>query len=324
MGSQPGFSVTQIGIRIFLLPLPAQFGFVNKELSLTPDRVASVHLGTLVELLSKSALSGFQSLISQLLNKTFSQYLAHPDFLTIFYQHFFDQLRSLNLSQLSTAIGVMINSLESRQTFITSTVWDGESHLPLAVPRSLVWNYISMLSVVTLASTKLMFLFNPQPSWQFNLIPPGRTFNTKLILPTPLPKLIGLPGTTKLYSLISLPQSLPDAVTINDQPVAAYHVTTEHGLTVLGVLVDTPPATIAQLVVRWHQPLVAPSRFHYQLDIPNQPGQLPYPLSVTVTYPKWWFATTITTPALASAGRLQYNERLSHYLHFDVDFAQEY
>ncbi len=298
--------------------------FVNKELSLTPDRVASVHLGTLVELLSEVGplrLSELNLTVTK--QNFFSQYLAHPDFLTIFYQHFFDQLRSLNLSQLSTAIGVMINSLESRQTFITSTVWDGGVAPPpcrSSLPCLELYFY-AVSSNVGINKTNVSIQPTAQLAIQLNTSRADFQYQanfTHTSSQTNWPS-----GHNKNYIRLYLsPQSLPDAVTINDQPVAAYHVTTEHGLTVLGVLVDTPPATIAQLVVRWHQPLVAPSRFHYQLDIPNQPGQLPYPLSVTVTYPKWWFATTITTPALASAGRLQYNERLSHYLHFDVDFAQ--
>ena len=130
-------------------------------------------------------------------------------------------------------------------------------------------------------------------------------------------------GHYKNYLRLYLsPQSEPDAVLINGQPAPDYYVTAERGLVVLGVLIDTPPATTTKLTVRWHQPLVLSSRFHYQLDIPNQPGQSPYPLTVTVTYPQGWFATTAATPTLASAGLLQYNQPLSRPLRFDIDFAK--
>lgn len=298
--------------------------FVNKELSLSPDRIASVHLGTLVELLSEVGplrLSELNLTVTK--QNFFSQYLAHPDFLSVFYQHFFDQLRSLNLNQLSNVVGVVISSLESRQSFITSTVWNGEVTPPAcrsALPC--VESYFYAVSSNTgVNKTNIFIQSTAQLAVQLDTTRADFQYQTSF---THTSSQTNWPsGHYKNYIRLYLPsQSQPDAVLINGQQATTYYVTTEHGLVVLGVLVDTPPASTTQLVVRWHQPIVLTSRFHYQIDIPNQPGQLPYPLSVSVTYPKGWFATTATTPTLASAGQLQYNERLSRLLHFDIDFAQ--
>lgn len=297
--------------------------FVNKELSVFPDKVISVHLGTLVDLLAEVGplrLSELNLTVTK--QNFFSQYLTHPDFLSVFYQHFFDQLRSLNLNQLPTLIGVVINSLESRQSFITSTVWNGEV-VPPACRSTLpcVESYFYAVSSNTGVNKTNMFiqsmaqlaiqLDSARADFQYQATFTHSSSQTNWPL-----------GHNKNYIRLYLPsQSLPDTVLINGQQAVIYHVTTEHGLVVLGVSVDTPPASSTQLVVRWHQPLTLTSRFHYQIDIPNQPGQLPYPLSVSVNYPKWWFASTTTIPTLASAGRLQYNESLSHLLRFDIDFA---
>ena len=297
--------------------------FVNKELSVSPDKVISIHLGTLVDLLSEIGplqLSELDLTITK--QNFFSQYLAQPDFLTIFYQHFFDQLRSLNINQLSSVIGIIINSLESRQAFITSTVWDGGVALPpcrSSLP-CLESYFYAVSSNVGINKTNVSIQPSAQLAVQLDTARANFQYQTSI---THTSSQTNWPsGHYKNYLRLYIPaQSLPDAVLINGQQATTYYVTTEHGLVVLGVLVDTPPASTTQLVVRWHQPLDLTSRFHYQLDIPNQPGQLPYPFSVNVTYPKWWFATTTTTPTLASAGQLQYNEHLSRLLHIDIDFA---
>lgn len=297
--------------------------FVNKELSISPDRVVSVHLGTLVELLSEVGplhLSELNLTVTK--QNFFSQYLAHPDFLTVFYQHLFDQLRTLNLSQLSTVIGVVINSLETRQSFITSTVWDGGVATPSC--RSALPCLESYFYAVSsnIGINKTNVFIQPAAQLAVQLDSARADFQYQVSFTHTSSQTNWPSGHYKNYARLYLPsQSQPDAVLINGQQAAAYYVTTERGLVVLGVLVDTPPASTATLVVRWHQPLVLTSRFHYQLDIPNQPGQLPYPLSITVTYPKWWFATTTNIPTLASSGQLQYNEHLSRLLHIDIDFA---
>ncbi len=298
--------------------------FVNKELSVFPDRVVSVHLGTLVELLSVVGplrLSELNLTITK--QNFFSQYLTHPDFLSVFYQHFFEQLRSLNLSQLSAVIGVVVNSLETRQSFITSTVWDGGVTPPpcrSALPCLESYFYVVSSNI---GVNKTNMFIQPAAQLAIQLDSTRADFQYQVNFTHTSSQTNWPSGHYKNYIRLYLPpQSQPNAVLINGQPAATYYVTTERGLVVLGVHIDTPPASTTQLVVRWHQPLVLTSRFHYQLDIPNQPGQLPYPLSVTLTYPKEWFATTTTTPALASAGRLQYNEHLSRLLHIDIDFAQ--
>ncbi|GEM_PF-7074961 len=298
--------------------------FVNKELSISPDRVVSVNLGTLVELLSATGPLRLPELNLTLTQQNFfSEYLAHPDFLYAFYQRFFDRLRTLNPNQLSQAVGVIINALESRQMFITSTVWDG-GVAPSACRSTLPClnhYFYSVQSNVGVNKVNLSIQSAAQLAIQIDST--RADFNYQIDFTHGSNETNWPSGRYKNYLRLYLPpQSQPDAVLINGQPAAAYYVTSEHGLVVLGVLVDVSPASTSRLTVRWHQPLVLSSRFHYQLDIPNQPGQSQYPLTVTVTYPKGWFATTAAAPTLASAGQLQYNQALSRPLRFDIDFAQ--
>lgn len=298
--------------------------FVNKELSITPDRVVSLHLGTLVELLATTGPLRLPELNLTVTKANFySQYLAHPDFLYAFYQRFFDQLRALNSNQLSKSLGIIINSLESRQIFITSTIWDGGVAPPTCRSTLPCLNHYFYPVSSNVGVNKTNLSIQSTAQFAVQIAPTRADFNYQINFTHTSSQTNWPSGRYKNYLRLYLPpQSQPDAVLINDQPAPAYYVTAEHGLVVLGVLIDTPSASTTQLAVRWHQPLVLSSRFHYQLDIPNQPGQSSYPLTVTVTYPKSWFATTATTPALASAGQLQYNQALSRPLRFDIDFAR--
>ncbi|KKU02703.1 MAG: hypothetical protein UX99_C0017G0002 [Candidatus Amesbacteria bacterium GW2011_GWB1_47_26] len=298
--------------------------FVNKELSLSPDRVVSLNLETLVELLSATGPLRLPELNLTVTKQSFySQYLARPDFLSLFYQRLFDRLRALNSTQLFQVLGVIINSLESRQAFITSTVWDGQVAPPACRSTLPCLNnyFYAVSSNVGVNKTNLSIRTTAQLAVQ--LAPTRADFSYQADFTHTSSQTNWPSGRYKNYLRLYLPpQSQPDAVLVNGQPASVYYVTAEHGLVVLGVLIDIPPASTAKLSVRWHQPLILSSRFRYQLDIPNQPGQLPYPITVTVTYPKGWFATTATTPTLASAGQLQYNQPLSRPLRFDIDFAQ--
>ena len=298
--------------------------FVNKELSLSPDRVVSLNLETLVELLSATGPLRLLELNLTVTKQSFySQYLARPDFLSLFYQRLFDRLRALNSTQLFQVLGVIINSLESRQAFITSTVWDGQVAPPACRSTLPCLNnyFYAVSSNVGVNKTNLSIRTTAQLAVQ--LAPTRADFSYQADFTHTSSQTNWPSGRYKNYLRLYLPpQSQPDAVLVNGQPASVYYVTAEHGLVVLGVLIDIPPASTAKLSVRWHQPLILSSRFRYQLDIPNQPGQLPYPITVTVTYPKGWFATTATTPTLASAGQLQYNQPLSRPLRFDIDFAQ--
>ena len=297
--------------------------FVTKELSLTPDRVVGVHLATLAELLSITGSIRLSELNLTLTRANFlSQYLAHPDFLSAFYQRFFDELRELNTSQLSQAAGQIISALESRQIFISSTIWSGGVAPPnCRSPLPCLSHYFyPVASNVGVNKANVSTQATAQLSVQLN--PARADFAYQLDLSNTSSQTNWPAGHYKNYLRLYLPpQSLPDAVLLNGQPASAYYVTAEHGLVVLGVLVDVAPVSTVKVNVRWHQPLVLSSRFHYQLDIPNQPGQSSYPVTVTLIYPKTWFASTATTPTLASQGTLQYNQTLSRQLRFDIDFA---
>jgi len=86
-----------------------------------------------------------------------------------------------------------------------------------------------------------------------------------------------------------------------------YHLTTQHGLTVVGIPLKAHPGQAATLEVTVTQDIVAKSKFHYQLSLPSQPGLLTRPTTVTVTYPPSWFVSTYQQPSLAGPGRLEYN-----------------
>ena len=129
-------------------------------------------------------------------------------------------------------------------------------------------------------------------------------------------------GPYKNYIRLLLPiQSQPASVTIDGKEVSFTSTPFQNKIEI-GFLSTTLPKSVSQIVIRWHQPLPQYQRFHYQLDFLNQPGLFQYPVTVTVTYPSGWFASTSSVPALVSAGQLQYNLVISRINTLDIDFSK--
>jgi len=314
--------------------------FVEKEIGATAETVISLNLDTFVQLLKITGplkISPGGVVISA--SNFYTYYLSHvsaenasPSFLSQFYPALFTKLEHLSQSQYSQGLTLLINSLINRQIFIYRADvprpslaylgWDGgvstpscRSSLPCLV------NYLYPVEA-NVGINKVNQFVSRQAQLRLSFTPEKveSTYNLTLENTSPQPSWPN--GPYKNYIRLMLPiQSQPDSVTI-DGKEASFISTPFQNKLEIGFLSTTLPKSISQIVIRWHQPLPQYQRFHYQLDFPNQPGLSPYPVTVTVTYPTSWFASTSSVPTLVSAGQLQYNLVISRTNTLDIDFSR--
>ncbi len=122
-------------------------------------------------------------------------------------------------------------------------------------------------------------------------------------------------GSYKNYFRLYLPLAAQiDSLSLDGHPLtkSAYTQSFDHGLLLLSLLDQIPPSGQSVLAVTYHQPLNSTAPFHYQLDLPPQPGLSLSSSLVTVNYPPSWQVISYNdsanpTAPVASPGRLRYN-----------------
>ncbi|MEK7154492.1 MAG: DUF4012 domain-containing protein, partial [Patescibacteria group bacterium] len=314
--------------------------FVEKEMGATAESVVSLHLDTFVQLLKITGpvkISPSGAVISA--SNFYNYYLSHvsaetasPPFLSQFYPALFSKLENLSPQQYSQGLTLFINSLLNRQTFVyradspkTSLAylgWDGgvavpscRSSLPCLV------NYLYPVEA-NVGINKVNPFISRQSQLRFSFTSEKVESIYSLTLENTSPQPSWPNGPYKNYIRLLLPiQSQPASVTIDGKEVSFTSTPFQNKIEI-GFLSTTLPKSVSQIVIRWHQPLPQYQRFHYQLDFLNQPGLFQYPVTVTVTYPSGWFASTSSVPALVSAGQLQYNLVISRINTLDIDFSK--
>ena len=131
-------------------------------------------------------------------------------------------------------------------------------------------------------------------------------------------------GTFKNYVRFYFPTNvIPDSILIDQKPILKtnYQISTESGFLVLSAPLSVPPLSKKEMIVTYHQQLPKDPRFHYQLDLPNQPGNLNDSLMFTITYPKNWYVVSGNKFLIASERRFSYNTIHSGYEKIDLDIV---
>lgn len=309
--------------------------FISKELSIQPDLVVSLNLTTLVQLLditgpvNSITSKNFYDLYFASLkdNPSSSQFLSNLS------KALFSRLQSLSSPRLSQLLVTFLSSLYNRQIFIAplsvsvpqlaAAGWSGG--VALSACRSALPCLNSYIYAVesNVGINKANAFITRKAQVEAKITPGQISYTYRLTLANSSPDSTWPGGNYKNYLRVYLPSQIKNpTVSINNQPISQYYVSSEHNLSVVGFLSDTAPGATTTIDVTWFEELPASVRFHYQLDLPNQPGVPSYPTAVAVVYPSSWFATTATVPTIASSGQLQYNLSLSRPIQIDVDFAK--
>lgn len=314
--------------------------FVNKEIGATAETVIALNLDTLVQLLKITGPIKIPSAGPAISSANFyDYYLSHvsaenssPSFLSQFYPSLFTKLENLSSSHYSQALTLFINSLINRQTYIyradqpraslSYLGWDGGVSTPAC--RSVLpclLNYLHPVEANIGINKVNPYIFR-QAQLRVSFSSENADYVYSLFLKNTSPQPSWPNGPYKSFTRLLLPsQSQPESITIDGKEVS-FTTTPFQNKLEISFLTTTLPQSTTQIMIRWHQPLPTQQRFHYQLDVPNQPGLSAYPLTVTVTYPSGWFASTSSLPSLVSAGQLQYNLTVSRTNTLDIDFSK--
>lgn len=309
-------------------PLSAQRAawFINKEYSRQPDAVISVnstlltyllpHQNYLSNYLSQVKPSGSGS-ISYLL-KTVQDYISEIPAFTLQEQQ---QTSQVIFSQLSTGQIAL-----SPQSFLAPSLsvlgWNGGLANPPCSGSACFADYFYAVDT-NLGGNKSDVSINRHQEISLKFSPAVISASYRLTYQNS-PLTSGWPaGNHKNFLRLYLPSQITvDQLLVNGQPVqnTQYSLYFDHGFTVLGVLVETPPQKTSLIELLAHQQLPQTS-FRYQLVMPHQPGLLSLPVDISFSYPSDWQVTSYQTPSVASAGSLRYNTSSSAPQVINLDFT---
>jgi hypothetical protein len=97
---------------------------------------------------------------------------------------------------------------------------------------------------------------------------------------------------------------------------------TPSGLIKLGFLIDISADSQSVLELEFTRKIdMSGGNFHFQVDIPNQPGAQNPSSEIKINYPLSWFATAYGNPPVASPGTLSYNTPSFKPTAINIDFS---
>jgi len=273
----------------------------TRSTSLPVDYVIAVNLTTL----------------STLQKKPISSYLDELSRSGSANLYFSDLMSTLPTSPQIDLVYFLLSQLQSRQIYIFPSIagWDGSlSPPPCPVDSCLSDFLIPAENHLGLNKASAYLVRSAILTQSFSS---GRLQSEyQLILKNTSPSSVWPAGTVKNYVQLFLPQS-----SVVDSGSAGYSVTSRSGFSVISFFVDIPPGQTRDLFIKYHQPFLAP-QLHYRFTYLPQPGLLNFSFAHSLTFPQNWSVTAHQSPAVAEAGRLQYNSRNPNPYILDLDITQ--
>ncbi|MEK9200920.1 MAG: DUF4012 domain-containing protein [Patescibacteria group bacterium] len=105
-------------------------------------------------------------------------------------------------------------------------------------------------------------------------------------------------------------------------PKDSIHIGVSQGSKYLGVSFTVNKLQDVKVQFSYHTPMPKASQFHYQLDIPSQPGVVGDQVKVELNYPPTWAALVDKVASVADAGRLEYNYAHPEKFQLNIDFTK--
>ncbi len=318
--------------------------FVNKELSLPVDVVVAINAGIfpqLLDILGPQAIPQSQSRLTSA--NFYPQYFAslptgsnqNSSFLLSLSQNLVASHPALTSPQASALLALLSRQLESRQIFISpvsfsspaldASGWSGGVSLSSCSRSPCLRDYFYPVAS-NIGVNKADYFVTRQTRLNLRFSPAAITSAAQIVYTNNSPA-SGPGGAYKNFLRVYLPPgSQIDSVSVNSRVLLPPDRTLsyDHGLLLVSFLTVTPPARTTTVDLIYHQPLSAVSRFHYQLDLPPQPGISAFPAQIFVNYPPNWQVTAYTDAAnpvapIASAGLLRYNTEGPQISKLDLD-----
>ncbi|OGD11967.1 hypothetical protein A2576_04105 [Candidatus Amesbacteria bacterium RIFOXYD1_FULL_47_9] len=308
--------------------------FIEKELSLKPDIIVALNLNTLRSLLEVTGPLEIPDLNRTLTPDNFLNTFSPSNpsldppssvsFLTKFAMGLEKRLRTLQPDQVTRLFLVLARQLENREVYITPVTfslpqldqvgWSGAVLLPecrssLPCFSGFIYPVVTSLAPAVVSAPSLV-----NHSLTTQLTSTQITNAYKIIFT----------GSTPFYLRLYLPDpAVLDSVIVNGRTLkqSEYYLQNQAPLQLFGVLLDPSSRQESEVEIKFHQSANLTGRFHFQLDIPHQPGYSLPSLTMAISYPSEWFATSYQSPQVASAGSLGYNTPQSSPISLDIDFS---
>lgn len=307
--------------------------FINKELAVTPDVVIALNTHSLAQLLQTTGpvyipemkITVSSDNIAQLLAQNSSPISSTTSFSTYFTTAYEKHLRTLPPSRIIPVLFKLGQLLEQRELFITASSadilsldkvgWSGK--IPVSDCRSQL-PCISTLFYPTLISSLPLTLTSHSFTSQIS----GDKFQHRYLVSYTSSNSPSA-YSDYIYFRFFLPLgSVLGSLAINETDLKPNQYTSQVISDYLQIGVPVPRETSSgQVQIVFYQPQHIVSQFHYQLDIPHQPGLVSPPLELSLSYPKEWFATAYQAPLVATAGTLGYNTPSFSSTQLDIDFS---
>lgn len=315
--------------------------FVGKELDQPVDAVLAINLSTLIQMLkvlgpvSLPQWGGQITAQNWLDNYLQAVKLDSPDrFSSQLAEALFTASGNLTPDKLGSLMRVAVTGLENRQiqiwptTFtasaLTAVGWDGRLDLPKCnSPYPCVNDFVYQADA-NVGLNKVDPFVSRQGQMEVQVDDQYTTTSYRLTY-THTGADAGWPqGTYTDYMRLYLPPAAQiQEISLANTPAAAGKIdrSVERGMIKLGLLISVAPGKTEQLLVRWRQPSPPGPRWHYQLQIPNQSGVVPYPFQVRITYPSGWWSQAGPAPQVVSPGLIGYNSLMSRPQRFNIDWV---
>ncbi len=308
--------------------------FIQKETNINPDLVIAINLNTIAILQKIIDPKATQSVF-------FDKYLiylknnsSNSSYILSVLQDIQTKTTILSASQITNLVSLLATNLQNREIFIYPTTfqapslsvlgWSGEV-APVVCRSSFFclsdYHYsqdnnigVNKVSPYITKTTNLKINFD-NTNLHTSTTTIFKNQNTDSSWPL---------GMFKNYLRYYLPRSvILDTVYVDQKVVSntGYQLTQESGFTVLSLPVSVSPSSKKEVVVNYHQPTPQEIRYHYQLDLPNQPGNLNDIINISINYPPNWYVFSNNKFLLASRGHLSYNALHSGYEKIDLDLV---
>lgn len=263
----------------------------------------------------------FSSIYQSQLNGTqdYSQYLES------LLSAVFSQLGSLDTTRNQKIVDFFYHQIKNRQVFITS-ISEGEIGLPEC--RSFLPCLVGYAYPVSsnISGSKTNFYLQKSQKTSITLTDTMQTTRHEFTYSYSPPTNSWVGPNHQEYMRVYTPNNITSdyTVTIDGVPLPtdSIHTGTSSGVSYLGASFTVNKTQPIKVDFTYHTPVPKDRQFHYQFDLPNQPGVIGDNVIVDISYPPAWAALVDKSASVATAGHLEYNYAQPNSFQLNIDFTK--
>lgn len=307
--------------------------FAQNEVKRPIDGVILIDLNTLkslVQIVGSVQVGESQSPISyQNFSSIYQSELDsskdYSQFLKSLLSAVFSQLGNLDSARSQKVIKLLYNQVKNRQIFVSSLSM-GEMEVPEC--RSFLPCHIDYSYPVSsnMSGSKTNFYLHKSQNTSITLTDTNQTTLHQFSYRYSPPTNSSAGPNHQEYLRVYVPSNIsPDyQVTIDGKALPKDSIQTglSGGLKYLGVSFTVNKNQQVNVDFSYRVPIPTLKQFHYQLDLPNQPGVIGDEVTLSLSYPPTWAAVVDKAASVAAAGHLEYNYTHPNNFQLNIDFTR--